>query len=165
MMSILGKLPASARNGGNPKTPKSNKVVVVLDTNHFTEFANASPCGHRLIARMSERNADFFTCIVAAEESLQGWLAFIRRHTPGTAQLEAYARLQSCIEALNKFTILPFDSDAANHFHRLQTQRIRVGTMDLKIASICIAHDALLLSRNLVDFEKIPDLRVENWLD
>lgn len=37
--------------------------------------------------------------------------------------------------------------------------------MDLKIAAICIAHDAMLLSRNLVDFEKVPGLRVENWLD
>ena len=37
--------------------------------------------------------------------------------------------------------------------------------MDLKIASICIAHDALLLTRNLVDFEKVPRLKVENWLD
>ena len=114
---------------------------------------------------MSEQNADFFTCIVAAEESLQGWLAFIRRHTPGTAQLGAYARLQTCIETLTKFAILPFDTDAANVFHRLQAQRIRIGTMDLKIASICIAHDALLLSRNLIDFEKVPDLRVANWLD
>ena len=37
--------------------------------------------------------------------------------------------------------------------------------MDLKIAAICIAHDPLLLTRNLVDFEKVPGLQVENWLD
>jgi tRNA(fMet)-specific endonuclease VapC len=37
--------------------------------------------------------------------------------------------------------------------------------MDLKIAAICLAHDATLLSRNLRDFEKVPDLRTENWLD
>ena len=37
--------------------------------------------------------------------------------------------------------------------------------MDLKIAAICIAHDALLPTRNLVDFAKAPGLRVENWLD
>ena len=32
-------------------------------------------------------------------------------------------------------------------------------------ASICLAHDATLLTRNLVDFEKVSGLRVENWLD
>lgn len=42
---------------------------------------------------------------------------------------------------------------------------MRIGTMDLKIAAICLAHDATLLTRNLVDFEKVPGLRVENWLD
>ena len=36
---------------------------------------------------------------------------------------------------------------------------------DLKIAAICLAHDATLLTRNLVDFEKVPGLRVENGLD
>lgn len=37
--------------------------------------------------------------------------------------------------------------------------------MDLKIASIAISHDAMLLSRNLRDFRKVPGLNVENWLD
>ena len=37
--------------------------------------------------------------------------------------------------------------------------------MDLKIAAIAVSHDALLLSRNLVHFQKVPGLRVENWLD
>ena len=41
----------------------------------------------------------------------------------------------------------------------------RIGTLDLKIAAIAISHDALLLTRNLVDFAKVPGLRVENWLD
>jgi predicted nucleic acid-binding protein len=37
--------------------------------------------------------------------------------------------------------------------------------MDLKIACIALEHDATLLSRNAVDLEKVPGLRVENWLD
>jgi predicted nucleic acid-binding protein len=37
--------------------------------------------------------------------------------------------------------------------------------MDLKIAAICLAHDSMLLTRNLSDFDGIPGLRVENWLD
>lgn len=140
-------------------------MVAVLDTNHFTEFANASAIGHRLMARIDERRAGVFACIVAAEESLQGWLSLIRSRKAGADQLEAYVRLQACLETLNKLTVLPFDRDAADAFHRLQAQRIRIGTMDLKIAAICLAHDATLLSRNLVDFERVPGLRVENWLD
>ena len=40
---------------------------------------------------------------------------------------------------LMKLTILPFDGEAAEHFHRLQSERVRIGTMDLKIAAICLA--------------------------
>jgi tRNA(fMet)-specific endonuclease VapC len=35
--------------------------------------------------------------------------------------------------------------------------------MDLKIASIAIADEAILVSRNLKDFEKVPDLTVQDW--
>ena len=126
------------------------------------------------MARIQERQADVFCCIVAAEESLQGWLAFVRSRRNGLDQLDPYSRLLECIVTLNKFTILPFDREAAENFHRLQTQLPRIGTMDLKIAAICIAHDATVLTRpfdcaqgtrNVADFEKIPGLRVENWLD
>jgi predicted nucleic acid-binding protein len=34
----------------------------------------------------------------------------------------------------------------------------------LKIAAIAMAESALLLSANLRDFQKVPGLRVENWL-
>jgi tRNA(fMet)-specific endonuclease VapC len=35
----------------------------------------------------------------------------------------------------------------------------------LKIAATALVHDALLLSANLRDFERVPGLRIENWLD
>jgi tRNA(fMet)-specific endonuclease VapC len=37
--------------------------------------------------------------------------------------------------------------------------------MDLKIAATALVNDALLLSANRRDFERVPGLRVENWLD
>ena len=36
--------------------------------------------------------------------------------------------------------------------------------MDLKIAAVTIANNAILLSRNLRDFQQIPELKVEDWL-
>jgi tRNA(fMet)-specific endonuclease VapC len=140
-------------------------MFVVLDTNHFRELAQKTPAGQNVGKRIGEHQADVFTCIVAVEETIQGWLALLNRKPAGRQQIAAYGRLQQSIEALCKLDILPFDEEAARIFHSLREARVRVGTMDLKIASICIAHAAMLLTRNLVDFKKIPGLRAENWLD
>ena len=35
--------------------------------------------------------------------------------------------------------------------------------MDSKIASICLAIDAMLLTRNMKDFGKVPGLLAEDW--
>lgn len=140
-------------------------MFAVLDTNHFREYTQASSAGLRLMARIEAGNPDLFTCIVTAEESLGGWLASVRQQRAGLDQLKSYERLHACIESLGKLTMLPFDREAATIFHGLAQTHPRVGKMDLKIASICLAHDATLLTRNLRDFQNIPGLRVENWLD
>jgi predicted nucleic acid-binding protein len=43
--------------------------------------------------------------------------------------------------------------------------KLRMGSRDLKIAATAVVNQALLLSANRTDFEKVPGLRVENWLD
>ena len=58
--------------------------------------------------------------------------------------------------------IIPFDAKAGLVFEQLRKARNQVGVMYLKIASIAIANDATLLTRNLVDFGKIPGLRAED---
>ena len=40
-----------------------------------------------------------------------------------------------------------------------------IGSRDLEIAATALANDVLLLSANRTDFESVPDLQVENWLD
>lgn len=140
-------------------------MFAVLDTNHFSEMALHSERGASLQRRLTASGAQVFTTIVTPQEAFEGWFALINRQSAGRDQIRAYAQFQHSIALLMKLTILPFDGEAADHFHRLQSERVRIGTMDLKIAAICLAHDATLLTRNLVDFEKVPGLRVENWLD
>ena len=60
---------------------------------------------------------------------------------------------------------VPFDEAAARQFDDLRRQKLRMGSRDLKIATTALFNHALLLSANLSDFERVPGLRVENWLD
>ena len=140
-------------------------MLIVLDTNHFTELVRDSGFGQRLRARLKESQASVFTTIVNAQEITEGWCAFINSQPAGEKQIKGYLQFKNSLELMMELMLLPFDEASAPGFHQLRKQLPRIGTMDLKIASICLAHDATLLSRNLVDFERIPSLRVENWLD
>ncbi len=140
-------------------------MFAILDTNHYVELIDGSTLGANLHRHTIEASADLFTSVITMQEITQGWLAEINRRRAGPDQLNAYRQFHHNVVAFSKITVLPFDEDAAKVFLDLQNRRIRIGTMDLKIAAICIAHDALLLTRNRIDFEKVPGLRFENWLD
>ncbi|HEY5909021.1 MAG TPA: type II toxin-antitoxin system VapC family toxin [Verrucomicrobiae bacterium] len=140
-------------------------MYAVLDTDHFSELVRGSLAGGHLRDEVEGRRAQVFVTVITAQETFEGWFALINRQKAGLAQTPAYTQFLKSFETLVKFAILPFDEDAARVFERLQEQRIRIGTMDLKLASICLAHEATPLTRNVVDFAKVPDLRVENWLE
>ena len=50
-------------------------MFVVLDSNHFREMTEKTSVGKNLERRIDEHQAAVFTCIVAVEETVQGWLA------------------------------------------------------------------------------------------
>ncbi len=69
-------------------------------------------------------------------------------------------------EHLKLFTgvhVLPFTGEAATRYRDFRKQKIRVGSMDLKIGAIVIGHDATLWTRNVKHFGQIPGLKVEDW--
>jgi len=59
--------------------------------------------------------------------------------------------------------IAAFNEQAARLFDDLRAAKARIGTLDWRIASIALANDWTLLTRNLVDFDHVPNLRVEDW--
>jgi tRNA(fMet)-specific endonuclease VapC len=139
--------------------------MFVLDTNHASELVFRTSGGLRLFQRLGETIGEVAVTAITVEESLRGWLAEIRRTTDPRRQIPAYQRLVRQVEVFASWLVLPWDEDSANHFDAQKSLRHKVGTQDLKIACICLAHDATLLTRNTTDFTPIPGLRVENWLD
>ena len=79
-------------------------------------------------------------------------------------QIPAYERLVGLFNFLRVGKLSPSIKEQSNQFARLRELRVRIGTMDLKIAARALANGAMLLSANLRDFQRVPGLHVENWL-
>lgn len=71
--------------------------------------------------------------------------------------------LWETLDDLKLLNILKFDQKAYTYYTELRSQKIRIGRQDLKIASIALATNSILITRNSRDFNKIPHLRFEDW--
>jgi tRNA(fMet)-specific endonuclease VapC len=69
---------------------------------------------------------------------------------------------------LRRLRRLSFDAEAGRLYGelraRLEALGMRLDDADLRIASICVAHDCTLVTGNSRHFERVPGLRCENWL-
>src|SRR5437868_15296890 len=110
--------------------------MIVLDTDHISElqYPNSVRGG-----RLSDVPQDeIATTIVSFEEQMHGWFAAINKQPAGISQVEAYARLAEVMQFFCGWITLPFDRLAAEQFHRLKSQKVRISTMDLKMAAIVL---------------------------
>ncbi len=139
--------------------------MILLDSDHLSVLRYVETAGHdALTSRMRARGDETFAAtIISAEEQMRGWLALLGKIRDVHGQIPAYRRLAEMIEFYADWEVLPFDEPAADHFERLRKARVRIGSQDLKIASVALARGALLLSAHLRDFRQVPELRVENW--
>ena len=98
------------------------------------------------------------------DEQLRGLLNLVKRARVANERIRHYKRLHSYLEDLTDWTILDWSAAADGQLSRLRAAQVRMSTMDLRIACIALAHNATLLTANIRDFGKVPELRVENWL-
>jgi tRNA(fMet)-specific endonuclease VapC len=139
--------------------------MFILDTDHMSALEwGSGAAGQRLIARLNTlAESEAATTIITFEEQMRGWLSALAQSRSLNEQVEAYRRLKRLLDNYLKIQVLEFDAQAAAEFQRLKQARLRLGTMDLKIAAIALAHRATLLTRNLKDFSRVPELKVADW--
>lgn len=107
------------------------------------------------------------TTIISEIEILRGRYDSILKASTPDELLRARDRLASTRTDLARITVMPIPDLAVAEFERLtkiKTLR-KIGRPDLLIASIALAHDATLVTRNLKHFKLVPGLRIENWAD
>lgn len=69
---------------------------------------------------------------------------------------------------LGSMRILPFEEDDARIGGRIRAHLGRlgcpIGDLDSLIAAQALSWDLILVTNNLREFERVPDLRTENWV-
>ena len=125
--------------------------MIVLDTDHVVVLKYPENPDHAALVGNLNASADqdFAATAVSVEEQMRGWLALIHRYHDVHRQIRAYQRLIDLFDFFSRWRILQFDERAADEFKRLRKEGVRIGTMDLKIATIALVNDALLLSASL----------------
>jgi len=90
-------------------------------------------------------------------------MAALARHSSGARQVQAYANLLASLQLFQQFPPAAYDQRGEAQFQQLRAQRLRIGTQDLKIASVALVNNLVLLTRNRRDFAKVPGLSLDDW--
>jgi tRNA(fMet)-specific endonuclease VapC len=137
----------------------------LLDTDHISFLQERSGSEYAaLCARLVRHSAaDFGFSLVSFHEQTLGSHAFLNRARTAAQLTRGYSFLSKILQSYTTAPILPFDAAAAAVFFGLQAQKIRVATMDLRIAAIALSHGLTLLTRNVRDFGRVPGLITEDW--
>jgi len=139
-------------------------VPVILDTDHLTILQRRSAESGRLLARLDRLAPDdIATTIVNYQEQVKGWMALLNQARKADEIVRAYEELDELRRAFQRMNVLPFTEAAQECFTEIRKRCRRLGTLDLRVASIALTTDSTLLSRNLQDFQRVPGLRTEDW--
>lgn len=140
-------------------------MAFLLDTDHVVILQRQSAALYpQLSRRIDQRSPDeFYISIVTFHEQVAGWQAFLNRRRDAQSVARAYEEFSHLLSAFADAQLAEFSLEAAQKFEELRKQRVRIGTMDLRIAATALVRDYTVLTRNLVDFEQVPGLKVEDW--
>jgi tRNA(fMet)-specific endonuclease VapC len=138
--------------------------VYILDTDHLSVLDRGGVAAQGLFQRLASIDpSQVVTSIISYEEQMRGWLSYVAKAQTVGQQVDAYKQLKRQLMNYCTIPILEFDEAAAQEFQRLRTIYPRLGTMDLKIASIALVNHAVILTRNNRDFGQIVGLFQEDW--
>lgn len=133
-----------------------NTPRYMLDTNIFSDVIR-NPHGSAATMIESVGDAQVAISSIVASELRFG---ILKRNSE---------RLTFLVEnLLDRVSILPYEDKEASHFAKIRLELERkgtpIGTTDLFIAAHARSLDVTLVTANMREFERVPGLKVENWV-
>lgn len=127
----------------------------LLDTNICISILNGRD--KAVARRFRDEEDDIVLCSI-----VKGELLFGARASGRVAE-----NLRSLTKLFELLPSLPFDDDAASKYGELRAELRRQGTPigpnDMLIAAIALVHRATVITRNVKEFERVPELAVVRW--
>jgi len=140
-------------------------VVYVLDTDILSIHQSEKGWEYERVRSRLDRvePTSVFVAIVSLHEQAIGWHSYLQRAKNMEGLMHGYAKFERMLLDFTRLNILAFDQGAADEFDRLTSLGVRIGAMDLRIAATALANNCAVVTRNTVDFERVPGLRIEDW--
>jgi tRNA(fMet)-specific endonuclease VapC len=122
--------------------------VILLDTDHltvlkYTDSERYARLHGRLLAAAPELIG---ATIVNVEEQMRGWLSAIAKERTILRQIAPYRELTDLFDFFAKFNIMSLSAEAVELFNGLRKSGVKIGALDLKMACIAMANNALFLT-------------------
>ena len=139
--------------------------MFVLDTDHIVVIQRQTqPEYSRLLQRMARHPiTDFYFTVISFHEQALGANTYVSRARTWAEVARGYSMFEQILRDFAAAQVLSFDGVPAQLFDQLRAKRVRIPTMDLRIASVDLANRMTVLTRNLRDFQQVPGLPVEDW--
>ncbi|RUT09905.1 hypothetical protein DSM106972_004000 [Dulcicalothrix desertica PCC 7102] len=138
--------------------------MYILDTiivsNYLDKRRNFPLIGKKIRSKPPE---SIFVSIITVEEIIQGLLAIIQKSRQKSSVINAYQEFEELFEALHRFQILPYTSEAEQIYQSLSPKVKRVGTQDCRIAATACSKGYIVVTANVGDFERIGIVSIEDW--
>ncbi len=133
----------------------------ILDTDILTLLQDGDPTVRQHVA--SHPKQEVAITVISVEEQLTGWYTKLRRAKKSDLLAQAYERLTRNVRYLAQLTILTFSEPSILRSEQLRALKLNVARKDLCIAAITLEYGGILVTRNLRDFQRVPNLVVEDW--
>ncbi|MGK7959694.1 type II toxin-antitoxin system VapC family toxin [Crocosphaera sp.] len=140
-------------------------MMYLLDTDTLTHLHAGNI---NVINRIeSLQDEEIAITIITKVEILRGRIDYLLKASSGQDLIKAQELFSRSETLLNQLPVILIDENSANQFERFKTvSKLRkIGRADMLIASIALANQAILVTRNLRHFRQFPNLSVQNWVD
>ena len=133
----------------------------LLDTDILSLFQKGHPsvCQHCAAAAPQSVSIS----VITLEEQFLGWYTRSRQAKTDAELAQASEGMAAFARFIRQLPILALTLSAIQRYHQLKKMKLNVGKNDLRIAAIALEAGATVVTRNLRDFGRVPNLKLEDW--